>query len=94
MVGWCLIMCRIDPTGEFYRHRSNLSCFQSKQGSAETLIRTEMIAVRKETLQKVEKLRFATDIHCGLEILHTFVLDLLGRSTPAAKIFLTKSEEE
>ena len=53
-----------------------------------------MDAVRRETLKKVEKLRFATDIHCGLEILHTFVLDLLGRGTPAAKIFLTKSEEE
>ena len=53
-----------------------------------------MNAVRVETLKKVEKLRFATDIHCGLEILHTFVLDLLGRGTPAAKIFLTKSEEE
>ena len=53
-----------------------------------------MEAVRRESLKKIEKLRFATDVHCGLEILHSFVLDLLGRSTPAAKIFLTKSEEE
>lgn len=86
-------MFRIDPTGEFFRNHNTLGCF-SQANSAETLIRSEMDAVRKETLKKVEKLRFASDIHCGLEILHTFVLDLLGRGTPAAKIFLTKSEEE
>ena len=89
-----LIHHSIDPTGEFFRHRSSLNCFGSQARSGEALIRAEMNAVRKESLKKVEKLRFATDIHCGLEILHTFVLDLLGRGTPAAKIFLTKSEEE
>lgn len=86
--------CRIDPTGEFYRRHGAISCLSTQQNSAEALIRAEMVAVRKESLKKTEKLRFATDIHCGLEILHMFVLDLLGRGTPAAKIFLAKSEEE
>ena len=87
-------LCSIDPTGEFFRHQGVLTFFSSQPRSAETLIKEEMEAVRRESLKKIEKLRFATDVHCGLEILHSFVLDLLGRSTPAAKIFLTKSEEE
>jgi hypothetical protein len=50
--------------------------------------------VRQETQQKLEKLLVATDSQIGLELLHMFVLDLLGRDTAAAKIFLTKSSIE
>ena len=89
-----VILTRIDPSGEFFNQPRSLLNFNSKPRSAEAMIKAEMEAVRKESLKKIEKLRFATDVHCGLEILHSFVLDLLGRSTPAAKIFLTKSEEE
>ena len=50
--------------------------------------------MEKESEEKIAKLRTATDDHIGLEIIHLFVLDLLGRDTPAAKIFRYKSEEE
>jgi hypothetical protein len=50
--------------------------------------------VRSESEKKIQKLKVAHDAHIGLELLHTFILDLLGRNTPVAKIFETKSEEE
>lgn len=33
-------------------------------------------------------------LRTSFQILHLFVLDLLGRTTPAAKIFLTKTDSE
>jgi hypothetical protein len=38
-----------------------------------------------------KKLVVLPDSQSGLELLHLFVLDILGRDTPAAKIFMTKS---
>jgi hypothetical protein len=58
------------------------------------LIKTELSNVRSESEKKIQKLKVAHDTHIGLELLHTFILDLLGRNTPVAKIFETKSEEE
>jgi hypothetical protein len=75
----------IDPTGEFAKQR-----FQS----SEEALRKEMKFVRQESQQKLEKLLVATDSQIGLELLHMFVLDLLGRDTAAAKIFMTKSSVE
>ena len=37
--------------------------------------------------KRFEKLQWATDQHVGLEILHAFVLDVLGRDTVVARIF-------
>jgi hypothetical protein len=65
-----------------------------QQINAEDLLKAELLAVQNESEKKFQKLRFAHDTHIGLELLHTFVLDLLGRNTPVAKIFRTKSEEE
>jgi hypothetical protein len=78
-------LCSVDPTGEFWKHGFR---------SAEESLRKEMKFVRRETQQKLEKLLVATDSQIGLELLHMFVLDLLGRDTAAAKIFLTKSSIE
>ena len=50
--------------------------------------------MREAVAKKQKKLDVATDIHAGLEILHLFIIDLLGRQTPAARIFETKSEED
>lgn len=50
--------------------------------------------VQKETKDKLEKLLVAADSQIGLELLHMFVLDVLGRDTAAAKIFLSKSSIE
>jgi hypothetical protein len=62
--------------------------------TADELIKSEMMLVRAETEAKYNKLRLAGDVQIGMEILHLFILDLLGRNTAIAKIFLTKSENE
>lgn len=54
----------------------------------------ELKAVRTETKTKIGKLKLATDLHIGLEILHLFVLDVMGRDSAASKIFTTKSRED
>jgi hypothetical protein len=79
------LLLSVDPTGEFSKHGFR---------SSEAALRKEMKFVHQETQQKLEKLVVATDSQIGLELLHMFVLDLLGRNTPAAKIFLTKSSAE
>ena len=53
----------------------------------------EIELVNEQTGLKIEKLRLATDGHAGLEIMHLFVLDLLGRDTPAGKIFQQRASE-
>lgn len=83
----------IDPTGEFSRQRT-LFFWRSFNRNSKSVIKEELILVQKQTASKIEKLRFATDVHTGLEILHLFVLDVLGRDTAAAKIFLTKSDQD
>jgi hypothetical protein len=75
----------VDPTGEFSRHGFR---------SAKESLKNEMKFVRREAQHKLEKLVVATDSQIGLELLHMLVLDLLGRNTPAAKIFATKSSAE
>ena len=84
----------MDPMGEFTTaEQSLLPCFKGRPGSHE-LIRKELEFVKSETSKRVEKLRIATDAHTGLEILHLFIKDLLGRNTAAARIFETKSNED
>ena len=61
---------------------------------ADTLIRKELKVVEREAKAKTKKLAVATDSHTGLEILHLFILDLLGRETSAAQIFRSKTEED
>lgn len=43
---------------------------------------------------KHKKLKTASDVQIGMEIMHLFIVDLLGRGTAAAKIFDTKTSEE
>lgn len=80
----------IDPTGQFYR-RSRRSYWSIADVSSEALLRKEVALVREEAEKKAEKLGWADDDHIGLELLHLFVLDLLGRDTNAAKIFNSKT---
>ena len=71
------------------------TCCSKKQVSrVEEVIKSELEFVQKQSHMKYDKLRTANDQQIGLEILHLFVLDLLGRDTPVAKIFLAKSEED
>lgn len=86
----------LNPTGEFLEAsvvQRRLLCLKGPQGAKE-LIRKEVEFVKAESARKVEKLNIATDKHTGLEILHLFIKDLLGRNTPAARIFETKAEED
>ena len=43
---------------------------------------------------QIERLRNTTDQHQGMEIMHAFIIDLLGVGTPAAKIFKSMTYEE
>ena len=86
----------IDPTGEFVRgEKSFKSCFKRIDGAEET-IKKEIDHVKKVKVseEKIEKLNLATDEHIGIEMMHLFVLDLLGRETPAARIFEVKAKED
>ena len=48
----------------------------------------------EQSAAKIEKLSVADDDHIGLEILHLFVVDVLGRETAAAHIFKSKTAED
>lgn len=54
----------------------------------------ELQAVQRNIRQKEHKLRSASDIYVGMEIMHQFAIDLLGKGTPAAQIFETTLSEE
>jgi hypothetical protein len=79
----------VDPTGEFSRRWTTLGPVNN-----EKILRDEMQFVRSETEKKIKKLEIASDSHIGVELMHLFMLDVLGRDTPAAKIFLTKSQQD
>ena len=83
----------LDPTGEFVRRDGGMLCLKG-ESNAEKNIRSELAYVDTESKKKIEKLSMADDDHTGLEILHLFVLDLLGRETNAARIFESKTAED
>lgn len=60
------------------------SCFCTFQchdvRDMERLLAEEIKSVAKISNQKISKLKHATDVHCGLVIMHLFVSDLLGVS--------------
>lgn len=72
-------MWGIDPTGEFSKQRQNYLFFWFETKSSANLIKKELSFVREETKKKCRKLEYASDVQTGLEILHYFILDLLGR---------------
>lgn len=86
-------VCRVDPTGEFRVFRS-FSFFSSFQRFAKTIIADEIRDVVVAVKERQAKLKLASNLHIGLEILHLFVLDILGRHSSAAKIFSAKSTGE
>ena len=62
-----------------------------------TIISTEIESTRKVAKQLLEQKlnsRQATDEHIGMEILQSFIVDLLGKDTNAARIFLAKAGED
>jgi hypothetical protein len=71
---------RMDPTGEFSQQRQSHWYFGTHLKSAGDDLKAEMKFVREEAQRVSEKLRNASKVQTGLEILHYFILDLLGRS--------------
>jgi hypothetical protein len=57
-------------------------------------IQKELALVEKKSQETTERLHLAVDSHIGLDILHKFILDILGRDTPPAKIFANKTDED
>eukprot|EP01036_Dinobryon_divergens_P026337 gene26337-biopygen21943 len=51
-------------------------------------------SVRNSALAKIEALRVTTEEQTGLEVFQLFIADLLGRDSPAAKIFRSKLGED
>jgi hypothetical protein len=64
------------------------------QISTEAKIRSELESVVREVNLKLDNLKSANNEHIGLELLHLFILDILGRETFAARIFQKKTEED
>ena len=89
-----------DNSGEFIisnqltNNISLLPCMKQKVRGTYDIIENQLKEVVEEVNKKSEKLKIAEDGHAGLEILHLFIKDLLGRSTPAALIFETKANED
>lgn len=70
---------RIDPTGEFSRQRQLSWLFWTYLKCTSEIIKQELHFVLKASESKIKKLQQASDVQIGMEILHYFVLDLLGR---------------
>jgi hypothetical protein len=58
------------------------------------MIQKELFIVETKSKEMIDRLHLAVDSHIGLEILHKFILDILGRDTPAAVIFENKTDED
>jgi hypothetical protein len=83
----------LDASGVFHKESFIRRMCNGSKGTVD-LIYDELEIVQRHGHLAYEKLQIADDEHIGLEILHLFILDLLGRDTPAARIFLSKSSEE
>eukprot|EP01039_Chlorochromonas_danica_P011284 gene11284-12586_t len=85
---WCLD----GSTHEFTEIRSYHWLWGPRVVYMENFVKTELLAVSEETEDVLSIMDNASDVHKGFEILQLFVRDLLGRNTPAARIFAVKAE--
>jgi hypothetical protein len=83
----------LDPTGNFTKktHYNYKSC-NNITIDTEKILQNELIFVENETKVKVKKFKHIDEKYVGLEMLHIFIIDLLGHDSIAAKIFITKSD--
>ena len=79
----------VDPTGAFTRTNSWIH-----QSRADKVIQDHLLFVQKEKNARLSKFRLMPDENKGLELLHLFIVDLLGQNTIAANIFSQKSDED
>jgi len=82
----------IDPTGSFIKKTKYhyITC-KNETIDVENILKQELELVDTESKMKIEKFKNINEKYIGLELLHIFILDLLGRDTNASKIFITKS---
>lgn len=80
----------LDENGEFLRNSEHI---KGKKDVAD-IIEKEMVQVEDVSHHEIERLRLAVDHHTGIEILHRFIMDVLGRDTPAGYIFAGKTSED
>lgn len=67
--------------------------YHNTTNKAADRIRQEVACVQTQSKMKIDELQRVPDEHVGLEILHAFVLDVLGRETAAARIFQSTSSQ-
>jgi len=79
----------VDPTGAFAATSTWVN-----RSRADLVIQEHLAFVHKQKKERVSKLRLLPDENKGLELLHLFIMDLLGQNTVAANIFLQKSDED
>jgi hypothetical protein len=85
----------IDPMGNFLKQtKYNYKLCSYTTIDTELILRNELDVILCETSKKLEKFKYLNDKNIGLEMLHIFILDLLGRDSIAAKIFITKTNED
>jgi hypothetical protein len=81
--------------GDFVKKRKLASHFSPNSLSdAAGIIKKELQLVRDHTNAKVKELRSLHDALKGTAILHLFIIDLLGRDTPHAIMFGSKTDED
>ena len=71
-----------------------VGCGVGGEVTADAVMKKELRLVYEEAKKREKRLQVATDAHTGLEILHSFILDLLGKDSHAAQIFQEKAEED
>lgn len=69
-------------------------CCEKKSRMVDDLYCTIMQRTLEEAKSICEKLQGVNAEEAGIEILHQFMMDLLGRHSLAAHVFQSKSEEE
>jgi len=78
--------------------RSSLSSKLCGRGKRQKCRAQELAGAIQETAssgqEKLSKLKLAMNVHIGLEVMHLFIIDLLGKNTPAARIFSALTREE
>ncbi len=86
------VLFSVDPTGEFATSKSLLPCLKRQDVLGQ--IRDEICRTQTICTEKREKFKLAADSDIGLDLIHMFILDLIGRDTPAGKIFQSKTASE
>lgn len=60
----------------------------------QTQLKSTLMEIDERMTEELANLEHASDMVIGMKIIQQFVIDLLGRNSRAAKIFLTKTESE